>query len=208
MSRIINLQFVEKVVKPAIDSVTVSGTTGSSTYTYKLVCAGNDAALTEASDGYSVTNGYAVLNATHTNTIVWTDPAEITEIYVYRTATDGSPATVGLIGTVAPGVQTFIDNGIAGDTTVPGTVNHTGYSPVYDVSSLTNKYIQVSGTFSATLVLQGSIDNVVFEDGYGANVTSAGIYSIPKTYAFVRVFCSSYTSGSARITLLGQGTTV
>lgn len=75
--------------------------------------------------------------------------------------------------------------------------------------------IQVTGVFTATLVVQASLDGVnwvtlggtplvnINTAAYAANITAAGIWQAdPAGFAYIRVTCSAYTSGTAVVTLI------
>jgi hypothetical protein len=101
--------FVQGITKPIIGSVTASGTTGSTTYTYK-VTAIDDETFEESppSDVGTVTNGNATISVANFITINWTAPVTGTpiEYNVYK----GLNGVYGFIG-VAVGTS-FVDNGI------------------------------------------------------------------------------------------------
>lgn len=83
-----------------------------------------------------------------------------------------------------------------------------------NVQGLSSIGIQVSGTFSATLQVEGSIDGsnwvslFVAPPGTGINVTSitaTGLWiGSVSGLRFVRVRCSAYTSGSANVSLVAS----
>ncbi len=73
--------------------------------------------------------------------------------------------------------------------------------------------VQVQGTFSATITIEGSQDNVNFQvlapdiavagsgnDNLGA-ITGAGVYRYLGNYRSLRVNCTAYTSGTATVLL-------
>lgn len=116
-------------------SAVVSGGTGTSN-TYKYTVKDGNGNLTGISAG-AVASTAATLNGS--NFVTLTCPASTTtqmQTYgnttptcvFYRTAAGGTPSTVGALATcaaVAAGA-TCVDNGLAGDTTIPGTITGTG----------------------------------------------------------------------------------
>lgn len=73
-------------------------------------------------------------------------------------------------------------------------------------SQLREKYVQVSGTFSATLQLEGTIDGTAWFT-LGATITAAALRSIPETIASIRVNTTVYASGTPVVTLAGWANT-
>lgn len=71
--------------------------------------------------------------------------------------------------------------------------------------------VQVQGTFSATLTVEGSPDNVTFQalipdsvpagsDSSGA-ISAAGVFRYLGNYRSLRIQCSAYTSGTAQVVI-------
>lgn len=118
-----------------VDSIlaTNQGTPGTTSYTYNVVpiiaTGGHGVA---ANVGFTTTTGAATLTGVNFPRITWKaniTGAAVVSYDVYRTATAGSPATIGKIGNLAVGscsgtplTCTFDDTGLAGDTlTAPTT---------------------------------------------------------------------------------------
>ena len=146
----------------------------------------------------------AALNATDYNTLVWTDPLNAVSIRIYRTA---GGLTQGLIGTVAAGVGTFRDDGDVGDGTTAPSANTTGVGIALPVSDLRDLTLQVSGTFVATMQLQGKIDGQAAWQNVGSAISSAGftdVYTTAKTLSQLRMTMSAYTSGTPVAVVAGH----
>src|SRR5947199_215033 len=62
------------------------------------------------------------------------------------------------------------------------------------VGDLTSAEVQVGGTFSATVKVQGSVDKVTWSDI--ASVTSASLTSVTAGYQWVRLNTTVYSSGT------------
>lgn len=202
MARIFKVPVQQFVTNPTLTSVTPTG--GSATnWTYKIVGVDANGGTTAASAGTSTAAGAATLDATHYNTLAWTDPANAVSINIYRTVVGSSPNTTGLIGTVAAGVQTFKDDGKAGDGTTAPAANTTGVGASVECASLREKSVQVDGTFTSTNQIQGSIDGVNWQNE-GSAATSAAIVNITTSWVFVRNKQTAYTSGTPTITLCGH----
>lgn len=112
---------------PGSPLVSVQGTPGVKTISYKIV-AKNNSGTSEASQAKTVTTANATLSVTNFNRLTWQAvPGETNGYDVYRTATDGtSPITTGLIATVATGITTLDDTGLAGNGAAVPTVNTSG----------------------------------------------------------------------------------
>lgn len=110
---------------PSQPSVGRVGTGGTSTYGYK-VTALDGTGETLPSTERVITNGNAILDGTNYNTVSWTELPGAVQYKVYRTTTNGSPATTGLIATITGGANiTFSDTGIAAGVAAP-VANTTG----------------------------------------------------------------------------------
>lgn len=112
---------------PGSPIVSVQGAPGTKTILYKVV-AKNNTGTSDASQAKMITTANATLSGTNFNRLTWQAvPGETSGYDVYRTATNGtSPITTGLIGSVATGITTFDDTGLAGDGATAPTVNTSG----------------------------------------------------------------------------------
>lgn len=200
MARIFKLNVVQFVATPSAPTVTPTGGVGTS-YSYKLVATDSSGATTAASSAGSTAAGPTTLDATHYNTVTWTDPVSTPgSILIYRTA---GGATQGLIGTVAAGVQTFRDDGKVADGTVAPSSNTTGIGAATECASLREKSVQVDGTFVSTNQIQGTIDGVNWQNE-GSAATTATVVNITTSWMSIRNKQTAYTSGTPTITFLGH----
>lgn len=200
MARIFKVPVVSFVATPTLTSVTPTGGVAGH-YTYKIVAVDSSGATTAASAGVSDTSGPTTLDGSHFETLAWTDPVSTpANILVYRTA---GGTTQGLIATVAAGVGTLVDNGLVGDGTSPPSSNTTGVGGSIECASLRDKSVQVDGTFASTNQIQGSIDNVNWQNE-GSAASSAAIVNITTSWAFIRNKQTAYTSGAVAITFCGH----
>lgn len=116
-----NLEARYLLSAPPTPVITPQGTTGAATWSYKIVAKqadsdGNVVAYTAASSVGTTATGKATLTGTDFNRITWTADAKANGGYdIYRTAHGTSPTTNGLIRSVAAGVTTLDDTGLAGD---------------------------------------------------------------------------------------------
>lgn len=112
---------------PGSPLVSVQGTPGTKTISYKIV-AKNNTGTSDASQAKTVTTAAATLTGVNFNRLTWQAvPGEESGYDIYRTATNGiSPTTTGLIGSVLTGITTFDDTGLAGDGSTAPTVNTSG----------------------------------------------------------------------------------
>jgi parallel beta-helix repeat protein len=159
---------------PAAPTVTTQGTAGSTGYTY-AVTAYDGIGETLASTGTTIATGNATLNGTNFNRIVPVRVSGAVSYKIYRTASGGTPATTGLIGTLAGGASTFQfdDTGIAGGAAVPaanttgsasiaGNLNVSGSSTLTGIvslgtaSSLNGQLKLYSAANTGSITLQGA----------------------------------------------------
>lgn len=118
---------VNALATPATPLVTAQGTTGAVTWAYKVVALTqgvSTAPHTAASAAGSATNGVATLTATNSNLIAWQPVVGAVGYNVYRVTSGTTPSSTGLIGTTAG--RTFVDTGLAGDSSTAPTTNTTG----------------------------------------------------------------------------------
>jgi hypothetical protein len=112
---------------PGTPLVTNVGTSGATTWTYKVVANQSDGGHTVASAAGTTTTGNATLDETNYNKIKWIPIPNASTYDIYRTAAGGTPSTTGLVDTVSA-ASVFVDtNGVtyafyddqggAGDTT-------------------------------------------------------------------------------------------
>jgi hypothetical protein len=108
------LQELPTLATPAAPTVTPQGTTGASTWTYKIEALNADQTSIASAAGSTAT-GNATLSATNNNQIVWVAITGATAYRIWRTAVATSPTTTGAIATVGASVLQFNDTGVAGD---------------------------------------------------------------------------------------------
>ncbi len=140
------------------DVVGMAAPTGAATWTYKIV--GKDARgnHTAAGTAHSTTAGAATLGALNLNRVTWTDPTGAASVDIYRTASGGTPATLGLIANVLAGVQTYDDIGAVGDaSTAPVASNGSGTGPEFAIDSWVD-FTAFVNNFTGTWKLQVSPD--------------------------------------------------
>lgn len=65
-----------------------------------------------------------------------------------------------------------------------------------------DKYVQLHGTFVATLQLEASIDGDTYFP-VGAPQSAPGVVAVPETVEFLRVRVAAFTSGEPKATLAG-----
>jgi hypothetical protein len=125
-----NGQFtVAALATPAAPTVTPTCASSCTTsWAYKIVAIGANSTVTAASTAGSTAAGGATLGSTVYNTITLTPEVGANLGYkIYRTTAGTSPATTGLITTLAAGTYSYVDQGAAGDgTTAPTTDSGTG----------------------------------------------------------------------------------
>lgn len=180
---------------------------GATTYKYKITYTSSvDGEETAASAEVTEAAGPATLDELNKIKVTWTTPASVASIKVYRTETVGI-YTKGLIGTVVgvAGAQSFDDTGIVGDDSTPNATNLTGTAEPVGVLDLRDKYLQVGGTFTATIQIQGSVDGTNYvSEGSAITTASTAAVAVNPTYQKMRAVCTAYTSGTPTVVLTGH----
>lgn len=141
---------------PATPTVTRFGTAGTTTYTYAIT-ATDGVGETLLSTAASTTTGNATLSASNYNRVSWTKISSAVSYKIYRTASGGTPSSLGLIGTVnssATAMQ-FDDTGIAGTTAAP-TTNTTGGSSVQGTANSSALAVTSTSATSQLVVIKAS----------------------------------------------------
>ena len=99
-------------------------------------------------------------------------------------------------------------------TTTAAAALNADLVPATDVSAYKSVTIQLSGTWSATIVFQGSNDNVTFLNIVAENINTTGgsmvtsttlsnvFYHIPIKFKFLRIRMTAFTSGTATSTAI------
>lgn len=95
---------------------------------------------------------------------------------------------------VKPGIQTKTVSALSDNV----------FDGVLDISDLRSASIQVSGTFSLTLLVEVSNDLGENPDTWDTieTITTPGMYPIALSYRSLRLRCSSYASGSADLSAI------
>lgn len=169
---------------PNAPTVTPIGTSGSTTYGYKIV-ARNSLGVSVASAEGTTTTGNAALSATNYNRITWTAVSKAASYDVYRT-TGG--ATQGKIGNVTG--LTFDDTGLTGDGSVVPTVTTTGWAtlqivlasatstngtaPQYTFQGDTDTGYGYGGTDTLKLSTGGVTRMIITTSGFGYDSAMGG----------------------------------
>jgi hypothetical protein len=96
---------------PATPAVATHGTAGAKWYGYQIIATDGTNPVSGLSLLGKTTTGASTLNATNFNRLTWAAFPGATQYQVYRSESNGNPATTGLIGTVAG--TTFDDKGLA-----------------------------------------------------------------------------------------------
>jgi hypothetical protein len=77
-----------------------------------------------------------------------------------------------------------------------------GVGKAEQVFRFRDKYVQVHGTFVATVQVEATIDGSDYF-AVGAAVSAPGVVPVPETVEFVRVRTTAYVSGEPRAVLAG-----
>ncbi len=198
---------------PGAPTVTPQGTTGATSYSYKLVARVKGlpnalgviieaSAKTDASTAGSTATGNATLSTSNFNRLTGiTAPAGCDDGFdIFRTV---GGATQGKIATIAAGVTTFDDTGFAADGSTAPSTNATGVGEWTPVDKLRDAYAQFGGTFVATIQLEGSV-NGTDPVSEGAAQTAVGMLQVTKSYEMLRAKMTAYTSGAPTVDVSGR----
>ncbi len=148
-------------VQPTV--VTTGGGDGVG-YAYYVVCSFPNGATTAGANLYAnVSDGPNVLDVTHFNQVSWTVPAGATSCAVYTDSRDGTPSSLGLLGTVTAPTATFRDNGVAGN----------GY---YALTANTTQGVNINGNFAVAGLLNQS--QTISAGGAGAHSQGTQLASV------------------------------
>jgi hypothetical protein len=104
---------VEDLSDPEVPTVSAQGTTGSTTWGYK-VTAFSDTGETLASGETQITDGNAALSTTNFNEVSWSAVDGATSYGVYRTTAGGTPSSTGFVAQVAGLTYADIGNAASG----------------------------------------------------------------------------------------------
>ena len=135
----------------AAPTVTATGTTGSTSYSYKVVAHMPDLSTTTASAAGTTSTGNATLSATNYNAVSWTAVTGAQFYDVYRTASSGTPSSTGKIG--SPTTNSLNDVGLTGDGTTAPT---SSFSTIIQVGDATT--LQLSAAVTATSGTSPTLD--------------------------------------------------
>lgn len=95
-------QFFARPAAPSAPTVVSGGTSGATTYTYKISAINFNGVWSTESTSGSATNANATLSATAYTTISWTLVAGAVLYAIDRTSAAGTPSTTGIIGFASP----------------------------------------------------------------------------------------------------------
>src|SRR5262249_48326798 len=119
-----NLEQQVSLIVPAAPVITLQGTPGAKTASYKIVAKDSNGNYTAASAAGTITTANDTLDGTNFPRLAWESDPAAASYDIYRTSFNGSsPGVNGLIGNVlSSSPLTFDDTGIVGDgSTAPTT---------------------------------------------------------------------------------------
>ena len=140
---------------PAGLTVTPTGTTGTTTYKYRITAVTSDSGETIPCAEVTSTTGNATLSETNYNALSWTAVDDAASYNIYRTY---GGTTTGLIGTTTE--TTFDDTGLAGDSENIPTEDTTG--DTYDDFFIRNRKISFTyaDNYALTYVAYPTISSI------------------------------------------------
>ena len=186
-------------------TVVPQGASGAVSYTYGIV-----GVTAEGRKSLVVTDveasGNATLDDTNFNRMTWTDVAGYVSYELHRTASAGDPASTGLIGTVAAGVQTFDDTGLVGDGSTASAVNESGIGKETSMAHAEGQQdFVMQGIGTGTYQLEGTYGGVpnVWQNE-GSAFTADGQIVVTKFYGKMRIRNTAFTSGTPEAFVAGD----
>lgn len=188
----------------ATPTVTPQGTGGAATWGYEIVGVKANGSRGVVSTEGTTAVGNATLDGTNFNRVTWTDVAGYATYEIWRSTSGGTPATTGLIGTVAVGVQTFDDTGLAitAGATQPAA-DETGNGDEFPLQPYNGSFdasAQDIGT--GTYQLQGTYGGNWIDEGTA--LTADGVRVVTNHYTSVRWRCTAFTSGTPTSWIAGD----
>jgi hypothetical protein len=121
-----HLNEIYTLIAPGTPLVSPQGTTGATTYTYRIV-ANNATGTSEAGVAGTTTTGNATLSGTNFNRVTWIAVPYVSSYDVYRTA---GGATQGIISNDTTAV-TLDDTGLAGGSETAPATNTSGVTQAF-----------------------------------------------------------------------------
>jgi len=170
---------VSSLAVPGTPTIAPQGTAGTTTYSYRIT-ARSLVGETLASPAGTTTTGNATLSATNFNRITWASVSGAVDYRIYRTASGGSPATTGLIGTTVS--LTFNDTGLAASGAVP-TVDNSGHVGIGTTSptarlEVAGNIIAASPTASNHVATRGWVEALIQPNNLLLSVLSTGVPNV------------------------------
>lgn len=149
-------------------TVTPTGTTGAVTVTYALVAISQNGTYSAIGTGTATSTSNATGSGVNFNLIQWTPTADAVGYIILRTTASGyTPATVGVIGQVGPGVHSFNDTGLA---ILPNTSATVAFQQLAAPSA--PAVVQVTGAVAGTTSYAYKV-SAVLANGVGSVESSA-----------------------------------
>jgi hypothetical protein len=157
-----NLQPIQPPAAAPTPTVTPTGGSAT-TWSYALVSVSANGTYSAVGTAGTNAAGAATLTVAAYNTITWTPVADAVGYIIVRTVAGTSPNTVGAIGSVGAGVNSFVDNGLAIQT---GT---TATQPFVTLAAGgTPTVVQVAGATAGSATWGYKISAISFNGVWGA----------------------------------------
>ncbi len=176
-------------------TVTPAGTTGSTTYAYRIASVAGTSATSPCAE-VEITNGYATLSGTNYNALSWTAVANALAYNVYGRTHNGESLLAQVAGT------TYNDTGVAVPAATRNLLTGTSVTPSFYGNSLNEWAGQDGGVISADATTGPNVNNcsmkVVTSGVTGSGATfasSAGPVPVPTEVYTI----SFYAKGSGTL---------
>jgi hypothetical protein len=147
------------MAQTAVPTAVITGAAGAASYTYLVVATTRNGNVTRRAVGMTVVpSAPNTLDSTHYITLSWTAVKDATGYLIYRTAVSGgTPSSTGLIGSIlvlGNAAVSFVDNGLAGDSTTPPL------DPPDSIQLPISASDRASGVFDVTQMLRALVSMV------------------------------------------------
>ncbi len=187
---------INGLATPTAPTVTPTGTTGSTSYTYAVV-AFNSSGQTAASPTTTTSTGNATLSGSNYNAIAWTAVTGATGYNIYRTASSGlgNGATTGLVGTVYSPTLSYNDTATStGNGATAPTIATSGTTTI---STNSINAFQIENAAGTSILNVNTATGAINLDAIGTVGTSNGATTIGNSSAYAPTAALTGTTGSA-----------
>jgi hypothetical protein len=181
---------------PVAPTVTPTGTTGATSYSYVIVAKQGDGSVTAGSTAGTTATGNATLTSSNYNALSWTAVTNAASYDVYRSV---GGATQGKLTNVT--TNSYNDQGAAGDASTAPTTGTTG-----NVTVASGTGLLVTGSLQGNSIYASSAAKVGLSSGGFVGVGSTSGVNFSSTANFGGTADAGISRGAAGQINIGNGT--